>query len=165
MSIDEYSGVCVQFDDAVNRKIYSLVLANGRLYAGLGRDGSKNGLIWNCDPTVANSCDDFNDPGKTDVNALAVGADLWAGLKNGIIWHCSLDEADSCLNWYDTEEAVKSISFDAEDGTTFYAGIDSGGIYTCSTNGDCTLSHNTGEPVASVAGGDGLCILVSTLPK
>ena len=42
-------------------------------YAGLGRDGSKNGLIWNCDPTVANSCDDFNDPGKTDVNALAVG--------------------------------------------------------------------------------------------
>ena len=92
MSIDEYSGVCVQFDDAVNRKIYSLVLANGRLYAGLGRDRSKNGLIWNCDPITANSCDDFNNPGKTDANALAVGAGapgyFWAGLDNGIIWRC-----------------------------------------------------------------------------
>ena len=111
------------------------MLANGRLYAGLGRDRSKNGLIWNCDPITANSCEDFNNPGESSVEAL-----VWAALANGIIWRCSLDEADSCQNWYDTDEVVRSISFDDEDGTTFYAGTYPGGIYTCSTNGGCMQS-------------------------
>ena len=48
------------------------------------------------------------------------------GLANGIIWRCSLDEANSCLNWYETEKPVVSISFDDEDGTTFYAGTNGG---------------------------------------
>ena len=74
-----------------------------------------------------------------------------------------------CVNWYDTDNPVYSISFDAEDDTTFYAGTNGdgggtvrrvlslsvGGIYTCSTNGDCTLSPSTGEAVISVAGGTG----------
>ena len=117
-------GLCVQFNNAGKRPIYSLVLANDRLYAGLGQEVFRtplgirqgNGLIWNCDPTVANSCEDFNDPGKTDVNALAVGVGapgyVWDGLSNGIIWRCSLDEANSCVNWYDTDTVVSSISFD-----------------------------------------------------
>ena len=140
------------------------MLANERLYAGLGQEGKGEikgtGLIWNCDPITANSCDDFNNPGKTSVNALAVGAAgapagyIWAGLGNGIIWRCSLYEADLCVNWYDTGKSVSSISFDAKDGTTFFVGtvgLSFGRIYTCSTKGGCTRIPSNGVEVKSVA--------------
>ena len=171
--LDANSGGCVQFNNSGDRPINSLLFANEMLYAGLGQNSeSGNGLIWKCDPITANSCEDLDDPGKTDVSTLAVGASapgyLWAGLNpgsenpnpNGIIWRCPLDEANSCVNWYEiTDEVVQSISFDAEDGTTFYAGtyndvtFSGGSIYTCSTNGGCTRSLITGDAVNSVAGG------------
>ena len=167
--LDGSSGGCEEFNYAGNRAINSLVLGNNRLYAGLGQSSTigEDGLIWNCDPITQTSCSDFNKPGKTSVNTLAVSVGyLWAGLSNGIIWRCSLDEPDSCLTWYEnTDEVVKSISFDAEDGTTFYAGTadinkskNLGRIYTCSTNtqNDCKVSpSNGGRAVESVAGGMG----------
>ena len=93
--LDVSSDVCVQFDDAGNRKIYSLVLANGRLYAGLGKQGgTEDGLIWNCDPITANSCEDFDKPEKIMsmrlqlvlVPLVIYGPALVMVLSGGVVW-------------------------------------------------------------------------------
>ena len=51
-------------------------------YLGFGAEG----LIWNCDPITADSCEDFNSPGNTDVNALAVGARVKEIIGAGSSW-------------------------------------------------------------------------------
>lgn len=139
----EYSGSapssapsgCVKLDDAGNRFPTSMVLANGVLYVGLTNYGAiGTGLIWRCDPWVTNGCLDLDNPGKTSVDSLAVGAGyLWAGLGSGIMWRCDLDLANRCATWNKAAKAIESISYDNQG--SLAAGIfgSNGVLWSCPT--------------------------------
>ena len=140
----EYSGSapssapsgCVKLDDAGTRYPISMVLANGVLYVGFDDNGSGGtGLIWRCDPWVTNGCLDLDNPGKTSVDSLAVGAGyLWAGLGSGIMWRCDLDLANRCATWNKAAKAIESISYDTQG--TLAAGIfgtNKGTLWSCPT--------------------------------
>ncbi|MFM9108172.1 MAG: hypothetical protein ACKOWF_15900, partial [Chloroflexota bacterium] len=157
---------CTQLDDAGDRGVWSLLLANGRLYAGLGwaeRNQQKNGILWSCDPQAVNSCENLDLYGDTTANSLAAGGGyLWAGLDNGIIWRCDLNAVNACANWESAGYPVKSISYDGEG--TLYAAIQgkhnyggTGVIWSCpiAAANQCSsvLSNVNGASVAAGAGG------------
>jgi len=124
---------CVLLDDAGNRPVFSLLLANGRLYAGLnhGEFGAE-GLLWSCDPQLVNDCQTLDEYGSTAASSLAAGGGyLWAGLENGIIWRCDLNAKNSCMNWDTAGNEIYSISYDGQD--TLYAALtgSDGKIWSC----------------------------------
>ena len=130
---------CVLLDDAGNRGVHSLLLANGTLYAGLsyagtGAEQKKQGLLWSCSPDTVNACSTLDSYGQTLAWSLAAGGGyLWAGLENGIIWRCDLNAANACANWEKSGGQVKSISYDGQG--TLYAAIDAddGVVWSCPT--------------------------------
>ncbi|MGI9252531.1 MAG: hypothetical protein ACR2J8_02200 [Thermomicrobiales bacterium] len=134
---------CLLLDDAGNRSVDSLLLANGRLYAGLSQvsgpyQDKDHGILWSCDPQNRNGCNNLDTYGNTTANSLAAGGGyLWAGLENGIIWRCSLNATNACANWDDAGDVVNSISYDGQG--ALYAAIYNpnnnlkGTIWTCST--------------------------------
>jgi hypothetical protein len=157
---------CVLLDDAVERSVDSLLLANGRLYAGLGwaeRNQQKNGILWSCDPQAVNSCENLDLYGDTTANSLAAGGGyLWAGLDNGIIWRCDLNAVNACADWESAGYPVESISYDGEG--TLYAAIQgkrnsvgTGVIWSCPVAAadrcSSVLSNVNGASVAAGAGG------------
>jgi hypothetical protein len=151
---------CEVLDDAGQRPVMSLLLANGRLYAGLknyGTEQKKQGILWSCDPQAANSCDNLDTYGKTYAASLAAGGGyLWAGLENGIIWRCNLDTANACSTWETAGSPVISVSYDGQG--TLYAAVtgDNGVIWSCPTasaNGCSDVLSNVSG--VSVAAGDG----------
>ena len=154
---------CVLLDDAGDRPVDSLLLANGRLYAGLGCYGgcstqNKQGLLWSCDPQTANNCFTLDSYGYTTAKSLVAGGGyLWAGLDNGIIWRCDLNAMNACSNWENAgEKVVNSISYDGQG--TLYAAISNkyGVVWSCPTayaNGCSTLLPNVfANSVAAGAG-------------
>jgi hypothetical protein len=158
---------CVLLDDAGDRSVYSLLLANGTLYAGLSEYGSeqkKQGLLWSCSPNIVNSCSTLDSYGNTSAESLAAGGGyLWAGLGNGIVWRCDLNAANACATWENAgANWATSLSYDGQG--TLYAAIDgneyagtSGVIWSCPTayaNGCSNLISNVnGVSVAAGAGG------------
>ncbi len=160
---------CVLLDDAETRSVASLLLANGRLYAGLTPvsgpyQDKDHGILWSCDPQAVNSCENLDTYGNTTALSLAAGGGyLWAGLANGIIWRCDLNAANACANWENAGDSwVNSLSYDGQG--TLYAAIESYGggsntgvIWSCPTayaNGCSTvLSNVKGRSVAAGAGG------------
>ncbi len=158
---------CVLLDDAGDRPVTSLLLANGRLYAGLGCydscvENRKQGLLWSCDPTTANACSTLDSYGETTANSLVAGGGyLWAGLDNGIVWKCNLNSQNACDNWANLSASVNSISYDGQ--ATLYAAIGStkatdrnGSILSCSTSQSSTCGNVlTGINGLSVAAGAG----------
>jgi len=156
---------CTLLDDAGNRGVYSLLLANGTLYAGLamasrseyGISYSK-GLIWSCPSQVANACTNLDNPGNTLPASLAGGGGyLWVGLENGIVWRCDPDTANACTDWERAGNTVESLSYDGQG--TLYAAVtgSNGVIWSCPTaaaNGCSTVRSNvSGVSVAAGAGG------------
>jgi hypothetical protein len=156
---------CVLLDDAGVRPVYSMLLANGRLYAGLGAYGSeqkKQGLLWSCSPDTVNACFTLDSYGDTRARSLVAGGGyLWAGLDNGIVWRCDLNAANACADWEKAGAEVSSLSYDAQG--TLYAAIESdsskhpnGVIWSCTTaaaNGCGNLISNVyGVSVAAGAG-------------
>jgi hypothetical protein len=153
---------CVLLDDAGNRGVHSLLLANGRLYAGLsyagtGAEQKKQGLLWSCSPDTVNACSTLDSYGDTIAYSLVAGGGyLWAGLENGIIWRCDLNAANACDTWEKSGGQVKSISYDGQG--TLYAAIDAnnGVVWSCPTayaNGcSSVLSGVTSWSVAAGAG-------------
>ena len=164
---------CVLLDDAGQRPVYSLLLANGTLYAGLGAYGSeqkKQGLLWSCSPDTVNSCAYLDGYGNTEAYSLTAGGGyLWAGLADGRIWQCDLNIENACDTDFETAGGyVNSLSYDGQG--TLYAAIQSNGnknpgvIWSCPTayaNG-CSnvLSDASGHSVAAGAGG----VFSSTYP-
>ena len=155
-SQDAAPSACVLLDDAGSTDVTSLLLANGRLYAGLD-----SGLIWSCDPYVANACTRLDDAGRNAVQSLAAGAGyLWAGLKSGVVWRCDPSIADRCRTWDTAGAGIVSLSYDGAG--TLYAAIyknaanDYGAIWSCpvATADACTTISADG-PVYSVTAGSG----------
>ncbi|MGI9252399.1 MAG: hypothetical protein ACR2J8_01525, partial [Thermomicrobiales bacterium] len=152
---------CVLLDDAETRSVDSLLLANGRLYAGLAASAlneKSQGILWSCDPQAVNSCENLDYYGTTVALSLAAGGGyLWAGLDNGIIWRCNLDTANHCDNWEKAGGRIDSVSYDGRG--TLYAAVEvsNGVIWSCPTasaNGCSTvLSNVAGSSVAAGAGG------------
>jgi hypothetical protein len=153
---------CVLLDDAGHRPVYSLLLANGTLYAGLG-PYKKQGLLWSCSPNIVDSCSTLDSYGNTAAASLAAGGGyLWAGLYNGIVWRCDLNATNACDNWENAgnDNVVNSISYDGQG--TLYAAIkgnsntSKGVIWSCPTayaNGCGNLIANVyGRSVAAGAG-------------
>jgi hypothetical protein len=160
---------CVLLDDAGKRPVDSLLLANGRLYAGLGNyradDGkAMQGLLWSCSPDTVNACSTLDSYGWTTADSLAAGGGyLWAGLGNGIVWRCDLNAENACANWEKAGGEVASLSYDGQG--ILYAAIESsnsnsnhpnGVIWSCPTayaNG-CSnvISGVDGRQVAAGAG-------------
>ena len=124
---------CVLLDDAGNRPVFSLLLANGRLYAGLnhGEFGAE-GLLWSCDAQQVNACETLDAYGATAANSLVAGGGyLWAGLDNGILWRCDLNAVNSCKNWDTAGTSILTLSYDGQN--TMYAALTgtSGSIWSC----------------------------------
>ena len=161
---------CVLLDDAGGRWVQSLLLANGKLYAGLTCDGGtgcssqeqkKQGLLWTCSPDTVNACSTLDSYGYTYATSLAAGGGyLWVGLNNDIIWKCDLNATNACATLDKAGAPVNSISYDGQG--TLYAAIAEvsaskpGMIWSCPTaytNG-CSnvLSGVDGEQVAAGAG-------------
>ncbi|MGI9253660.1 MAG: hypothetical protein ACR2J8_07930 [Thermomicrobiales bacterium] len=178
---------CVLLDDAEERSIDSLLLANKTLYAGLGMTGTRynkrgNGLLWSCDPQTANSCINLDNYGATTANSLAAGGNyLWAGLQNGIIWRCDLNAKDNCTDWADAgtlqpvAQDVVSISYDGQG--TIYAALgvvytdnddlykNGGGLWACptATADSCTgFNRSATFPVAVSANAGNLASSLSS---
>ncbi|MFM9108540.1 MAG: hypothetical protein ACKOWF_17780 [Chloroflexota bacterium] len=160
---------CTLLDDAGQRDVMSLLLANGRLYAGLavyglGEEKKKQGILWSCDPQAVNACENLDYYGKTYAVALAAGGGyLWAGLENGILWRCDLNAANACANWDTAGYQINSLSYDGE-GTIYAAVYDAldaygsteGAIWSCPTAAANQCSNLiSGINGASVAAGDG----------
>ncbi|MFM9108200.1 MAG: hypothetical protein ACKOWF_16040, partial [Chloroflexota bacterium] len=59
---------CVLLDEA-GRPVWSLLLANGRLYAGLGGTKKSQGILWSCDPQAVNACKNLDEYGNTWANS------------------------------------------------------------------------------------------------
>jgi hypothetical protein len=158
---DTMPSQCVLLDDAGNRPVQSLLLANGRLYAGLACAGDcveqkKQGLLWSCSPDTMNDCSTLDSYGETTAYSLAAGGGyLWAGLKNGIIWKCDLNAANACSTWDQAGNLVYSISYDGE--STLYAAINDkhGVIWSCrvSTANACSNLVTDVNGAWSVAAG------------
>lgn len=156
---------CVQLDDAW-LPVQSLLLANGRLYAGLHfythdayHDKQDHGSLWSCDPQKADSCNQLDNYGKTVALSLAAGGGyLWAGLENGIIWRCDLNTADKCETWEyaGKDGSVTDLSYDGQ-GTLYAATNEKHGVIwscpTASANGCSNVFSNVrGYAVAAGAG-------------
>jgi hypothetical protein len=148
---------CVLLDDAGDRAVDSLLLANGTLYAGLGAYKNQ-GLLWSCSPDTVNSCSTLDSYGNTAASSLVAGGGyLWAGLDNGIVWRCDLNAANACANWEQAGYSVNSLSYDGQG--TLYAAINgkNGVIWSCaiaSANGCSNVLTNVdGYSVAAGAGG------------
>ncbi len=150
---------CVLLDDAGGPGVRSLLLANGRLYAGL-----TNGIVWSCDPYAVNACTDLDDAGSANVSSLAAGAGyLWAGLANGIIWRCDPYVVNRCQRWDTGGLRIGSLSYDGAG--TLYAAVglvstwadpDDGAIWSCpvATRDACSpvVDNVKGISVAAGAG-------------
>ena len=129
---------CVLLDDAGNRGINALILANGTLYAGLSPTKNQ-GLLWTCDAQTENSCSTLDSTGQNSIKTLAAGGGyLWAGLSNGILWRCDPTATNACDNWDQAGGAMNSISYDGQG--TIYAAIAETGykangvIWSCPTS-------------------------------
>jgi hypothetical protein len=147
---------CVLLDQAGSKRgVWSLVLANGTLYAGLGSHSSQPGLLWSCSPDTVNACSTLDSYGSTTASSLAAGGGyLWAGLGNGIIWRCDLNAANACDDWEKAGDPVNSISYDGRG--TLYAAIYTfyGVVWSCPTayrNG-CSKVLSRVEPISVAAG-------------
>ena len=159
---------CTLLDDAGKRPVGALLLANGRLYAGLsyageGDEQKKQGILWSCDPQAVNACENLDYYGKTVAMSLAAGGGyLWAGLNNGILWRCDLNAANACANWDTAGYPINSISYDGQ-GTIYAAVYDendtygtNGVIWSCPTAAANQCSNLiSGISGVSVAAGDG----------
>ncbi len=153
-------GGCVLLDAAGTRAVESLLLANGRLYAGLssyGPEEKKQGILWSCDPQAVNSCENLDYYGQTWATSLVAGGGyLWAALENGIIWRCNLDAANACANWETAGNSVSSISWDGQG--TLYAAVQGkkGVVWSCPAASANQCSSVIGNVNAySVAAGSG----------
>ncbi len=159
-SQDNMPAGCTLLDDAGQRPVMSLLLANGRLYAGLDSYGSqqkKQGILWSCDPQAVNACATLDTYGKTYASSLAAGGGyLWAGLANGIIWRCDPGAANACADWEQGGNGAQSLSYDGQG--TLYAAIagKNGVIWSCPTAAanQCSNLFSSVNGV-SVAAGDG----------
>ena len=152
---------CVLLDDAVNRPVSSLLLANDTLYAGLGTY-KKEALLWSCLPNSPNRCQDLDHPGNKTVLSLAAGGGyLWAGLDGGgPLWRCDLDK-EGCDDWRQGGPII-SVSYDGRG--TLYTFIETmlslstyGAVLACSTaekNTCSTVLRNAYEPKMVAAAAD-----------
>ena len=142
---------CILLDNAGNRAPYQMVYASGRLYVGLDyntdtllTDGKGGGLLWSCDPQVANSCTNLDDlsANKNEVYSLAVGAGyLWVGTANNVLYRCDPVTPNSCDTWVSTKEPIASVAYDGEG--TLWAAVSvsrgdgnqlvDSGVWACST--------------------------------
>ncbi len=150
---------CVLLDDAGNRPVSSLLLANGRLYAGLKHSPFGDpGLIWSCDPEAANQCVVLDEYGSTTASALVAGSGyLWAGLHNGVLWRCDLNAA-GCDDWDTAANQIFSISYDGQD--TIYAAVpgSNGVVWSCPIDAanSCSNLRYPVNPTSVVAGAGGV---------
>ncbi|MFM9106990.1 MAG: hypothetical protein ACKOWF_09870 [Chloroflexota bacterium] len=153
---------CTLLDDAGPRAVESLLLANGRLYAGLSSYGitsGKQGILWSCDPDTVNACEnlDYYGSGNWATSMTAGGGYLWAALYNGILWRCDLNAANACANWDTAGNTVYSVSYGGADNVYAAVGGKNGAIWWCPTaaaNRCSTLiSGVDGYGVAAGAGG------------
>ena len=152
---------CVLLDDAVNRPVSSLLLANDTLYAGLGTY-KKEALLWSCLPNSPNRCQDLDRPGNKTVLSLAAGGGyLWAGLDGGgPLWRCDLDK-EGCDDWAQGGPII-SVSYDGRG--TLYTFIETilspstyGAVLACSTaekNTCSTVLRNAYAPKMVAAAAD-----------
>ncbi len=153
---------CALLDNAGQRSVDSLLLANGRLYAGLASYGSssgKQGILWSCDPDTVNACENLDTYGITTANSLAAGGGyLWVGLNKWIVWRCDLNAANACATWgQSTGSSVSGVSYDGQ--ATLYASLEGtqGVIWACAiaaANQCSNVRQNVyGTSVAAGAGG------------
>lgn len=148
----------------VSGHVTTLLLANGRLYAGCDP-----GVLWSCDPHLVDDCTRLDDAGRNPVRSLAVGAGyLWAGLggswpndDSGIIWRCDPHLVDHCTTWTTAGGSVESLSYDGA-GTLYAAvyptsNVENGKIWSCpvAVKNACTevIRDVSGFSVAAGAGG------------
>ena len=76
--------------------------STARLFAGLDQ-----GILWNCDTTIPNSCGDFDNAGsKQDMTHLAYGSGyVWTSLLNtggvddSLLWKCDANTLNACATW------------------------------------------------------------------
>ncbi|MGI9254787.1 MAG: carboxypeptidase-like regulatory domain-containing protein, partial [Thermomicrobiales bacterium] len=157
---------CTLLDNAVDRAVASLLLANGKLYAGLepfGTSTKKQGLIWECQANVENQCSTFYNTGNAWARSMVAGGGyLWAAMTTNYLWRCNPD-SKSCENWDWAgnwpDYYLWSISYDGAD--TVYAAVGISGsrggvIWSCPTASanSCgnVLSNVDGSSVAAGMG-------------
>ncbi len=119
------------WDDAGDKRFPAgMLVANDRLYVALNRqdtDDSIDRLLWSCSLEDASHCQTLDNPGKTNILALAAGAGyLWVGLASGIIWRCDLDEDNACTTWDTAGGKITSLSYDGAG--TLYAFVEGTGF-------------------------------------
>lgn len=154
---------CLKLDASGSRAVTALLLANGRLYAGLkyagnGRQAQNTGILWSCPPDTANACITLDTYGQTQANALAAGGgSLWAGLDNGILWKCDPVAQNACtVRAQAPRYEIGSISHDGT--STIYGaladygnigGNDKGLVIACPTANDTDACTTLLSPSAS----------------
>ncbi len=130
---------CVLLNDAGDRSVRSLLIANGRLYAGLGIYKNQ-GILWSCDPFATNACSNLDAYGDTWAGSLSAGGGyLWAGLASGVLWRCDPVKANACDNWWKTDSRLQSVSYGQ------------GTVYAAAGEGTCAGNHNTNCPGSVLA--------------
>ena len=150
---------CVLLDDAGNRPVYSLLLANGRLYAGLKHSAwGETGLIWSCDPQEVNQCEVVDEYGSTAASTLVAGSGyLWAGLDNGVLWRCDLNQS-GCVDWDTAGSEISSISYDGQG--IIYAAVPgyNSVVWSCPVNlaNSCSNLRYPVNPTNVAAGAGGV---------
>lgn len=119
MACDPYAaGSCVQLDWP-DSEVVSLAAGAGYLWAGLA-----NGILWRCDPTQANACQNW-DKGGGGIYSLSydgqgtVYASVNTGsrTKPGTIWACSASQQNGCSNYLDVGPRSGGVA--AGNGTVF----------------------------------------------
>lgn len=113
---------CILLDDAGDRGINSMLVANGRLYVGLAVKLFSPGLIWSCD-LLTEGCFTLDTYGGDGAYSMTYdGSYLWVGLwHDGILWRCNPNKANDCSNWNTLGAYIQSIAFDGQG--TIYVSV------------------------------------------
>lgn len=168
VNTDTMPAECVLLDDPSPRGVSSLLLANGRLYAGLrhlnfGVGTKTQALLWDCDPQLVDRCTngDFAGGSGDPVSLAAGGGYLWAAVFNEALWRCTAD-ATGCTTWDDpVKNNTTALSYDGAG--TLYAGVESGSggkgvVWSCptATANSCANLESNGDWTAVAAGAGGV---------
>ncbi len=125
--------------------------STARLFAGLDQ-----GILWNCDTTIPNSCGDFDNAGsKQDMTHLAYGSGyVWTSLLNtggvddSLLWKCDANTLNACATWDLWPKSQVTISGIAVGGGKVYVSWWESGAITGST-GIKSCDANASQPVCT----------------
>jgi len=94
---------CTTLDSFGNTYANSMTVGAGYLWVGLG--SSSNGLLWRCDVSAANDCDDWDTPGYGIASVSYGQGTVYASVNskkasqsNGVVWSCPTSAANACSN-------------------------------------------------------------------